>query len=163
MALPVFFKKFDWKLTAILMAILSLGLLTFYAMGSESHAVLVRHAIFIGVGLAVMVVVSFIDYRVLKNHPAPSMILYVLALVLLGLALASQEIRGSSAWLRFMGFQFESSEFAKLALLILLAKYFSQKHIEIYRAHHIIVSGMHVAIPLILSFMQPNLGSVIVY
>ncbi len=132
-------------------------------MGPESHGVLVRHATFIGVGLAVMLVVSFFDYRILKNHSAPAMILYVFAVVLLGLALASQEIRGSSAWLRFMGFQFEPSEFAKLALLILLAKYFSQKHIEIYRAHHIIVSGFYVAIPLALTFLQPDLGSVIVY
>lgn len=163
MRLPLFFRKFDWILVVLIAAMLSLGLLTFYAMGPDSHGVLVRHAIFIAVGLAVMFAVAAIDYRIFKNHYAPAMILYGIAVLMLGLALASHEIRGSSAWLRFFGFQFEPSEFAKLALLIVLAKYFSQKHIEIYRTHHIIVSGIYVAIPLLLTFLQPDLGSVIVY
>ncbi len=163
MQLPTFFKKFDWILVALIAAILSLGLLTFYAMGPEAHGVLVRHAIFIGVGIIVMFAVAAIDYRIFKNYPAPSVILYAVAVILLGLALASREIRGSSAWLQFLGFQFEPSEFAKLALLMLLAKYFSQKHVEIYRTYHIIASGIYVVIPLVLTLLQPDLGSVIVY
>src|SRR3989344_950158 len=163
MQFTVFLRKFDWVLTGIIAAILSLGLLTFYAMGPDSYSVLVRHAIFVGVGFVVMFAIAFVDYRIFRNHSAPSIILYVVAIILLALALASHEIRGSSAWLRFLGFQFEPSEFAKIALLILLAKYFSQKHIEIYRTHHIVVSGIYVAIPLILTFLQPDLGSVIVY
>src|SRR3989344_2764468 len=163
MQIPSFAKKFDWPLLALVLTVLTLGLLTFYAMGPDSHSVMVRHAAFIGIGTFVMVAVSFFDYRIFKNYSLPSIAVYVLAIILLGLALASQEIRGSSAWLRFMGFQFEPSEFAKLGLLLVLAKYFSQKHIEIYRLHHILVSAVYLAIPTVLTFLQPDLGSVIVY
>ncbi len=156
-------KKFDLVLTGIVVAILSLGLATFYAMGPSAHGVLIRHGIFVVVGIGVMFGVSMIDYRIFKNSSRPAIMLYILAVILLGVALASREIRGSSAWLTLGGFQFEPSEFAKLALLILLAKYFSQKHIEIYRAHHILVSGAYVALPLVLTLLQPDLGSVIVY
>ena len=163
MVLPVFLRKFDWVLTGLVLAILSLGLLTFYAMGPEAHGIFVRHLIFIVVGMLVMFVVANVDYRIFKNYSLPSIILYAVALILLGLVLASREIRGSSAWLQLFGFQFEPAEFAKLALLFVLAKYFSQKHIEIYRTYHIVVSGIYVAIPALLTLLQPDLGSVIVY
>lgn len=156
-------KKLDFTLFFTILAILSLGLATFFAMGPLAHLVFVRHAIFIGVGIVVMSAFATIDYRIFKNYSAPSLVLYAFATILLGLALASREIRGSSAWLQFFGFQFEPSEFAKLALTVVLAKYFSQKHVEIYRAHHLIVSGIYVAIPLGLTLLQPDLGSVIVY
>lgn len=163
MALPVFLRKIDWVLTGLVTAILALGMATFYAMGPESHGIFLRHGLFVAIGLLTMLLVSFFDYRVFKNSSKPALILYGFAVILLGLALASREIRGSSAWLEFAGFQFEPSEFAKLALLILLAKYFSQKHIEIYRMHHLLASGAYVAIPLLLTLLQPDLGSVIVY
>lgn len=156
-------RKLDWVLIGIVLAILGLGLATFYAMGPDAHGVFVRHALFVGFGFVVMILASFFDYRIFKNYSLPSVITYALAVVLLGLALASREIRGSSAWLEFFGFQFEPSEFAKLAILIVFAKYFSQKHIEIYRAYHILVSGAYLAIPLILTLLQPDLGSVMVY
>ena len=163
MALPVFLRKFDWVLTSIVAGILALGLATFYAMGPEAHGVLMRHAGFVGLGFVVLFLASFFDYRVFKNYSLSSITIYILAIVLLGIALASREIRGSSAWLEFAGFQFEPSEFAKLALLILFAKYFSQKHVEIDRVHHVIVSGIYLAIPLLLTLLQPDLGSVLVY
>ncbi len=158
-----FLQKFDWVLTALVLAVLTLGLLTFYAMGPQAHTIMVRHAAFIALGMIAMIGVSLIDYRVFKNYSLPSIVLYILAVALLAVALASKEIRGSSAWLQLAGFQFEPSEFAKLALLLILAKYFSQKHIEIYRLHHIVVSGIYVGIPTALTFLQPDLGSVIVY
>ena len=157
------FRSLDWVLTGLIVAVLGLGLATFYTMGPDAHGVFVRHATFIFLGILVMFAVSFFDYRIFKNHPLPSISLYILAVILLGLALASQEIRGSSAWLKFMGFQFEPSELAKLALLIVFAKYFSQKHVEIYNYKHLIVSGMYLAMPLGITLLQPDLGSVIVY
>ncbi len=163
MALPVFLRKFDWVLTSIILGIMALGLATFFAMGPNSHAIFVRHALFVGLGLLVMLGVSFFDYRIFKNYTLPAILPYALALILLALALASREIRGSSAWLEIGGFQFEPSEFAKLALLILFAKYFSQKHSEMHRISPILISGIYVSIPLLLTLLQPDLGSVIVY
>lgn len=156
-------RRFDWVLNTLILMILALGMATFFAMGPDAHQIFIRHGLFILLGIAVYIVAAFLDYRVLKNYAFPSLSLYILAVLLLGFALASREIRGSSAWLELFGFRFEPSEFAKLALLILLAKYFSQKHIEIYRTYHIIVSGLYVALPLALTFLQPDLGSVIVY
>ncbi|OGN29190.1 MAG: hypothetical protein A3A33_02940 [Candidatus Yanofskybacteria bacterium RIFCSPLOWO2_01_FULL_49_25] len=158
-----FVRKFDWVLIGTVLVILGLGLITFWNIGADGARIAQRQMIFIVLGLAVMFVFSFFDYRVFKNYSRPALILYFVALALLSFALATHEIRGASSWLVFFGFRFEPAEFAKLALLILLAKYFSQKHVEIYRSHHIIVSGIYVAIPTVLTLLQPDLGSVIVY
>ena len=72
-------------------------------------------------------------------------------------------MRGINAWIAIGPFRLEPSELAKLAVIILLAKYFSQKHIEIYKAHHIVVSGLYVGLPAFLVLIQPDLGSAFIF
>jgi len=163
MPLPPFFRKFDWVLLAIVAAIVLLGAATFYGIGAKSSSFVTRQIIFLAIGIAVMIGVSFFDYRVLKNFSSASVVIYLAAIILLSLALASKEIRGVSSWIIFKNMTFEPAELAKLALLILLAKYFSQKHVEIYRAPHILASGLYTLIPAALTFFQPALGSTIVF
>ncbi len=162
MTVPSFIRKFDFVLLTIAVALVFFGIATFYGIGSRSGEFITRQLIFLGIGIVVMVLVSLFDYRILKNSSAASIGIYLTSIFLLLLALASREIRGVSSWIAFGGFTFEPAEIAKLALLILLAKYFSQKHVEIYRTHHILASGVYALIPAALTFIQPDLGSVVV-
>ena len=123
-----FFKKIDWVLMGITGLLLASGLATFFAMGPESYGVLLRHAGLIAIAVAVLIGVSLIDYRLFRHSSAPALTLYIVTVVMLGLTLAEQKIRGASSWLEWWGVRFEPSEFAKLALLIFLSKYFFPKH-----------------------------------
>jgi rod shape determining protein RodA len=163
MALPSFFRKFDWILLGLVIAIVVLGVATFWGIGAKSLVFVQRQITFLILGMVIMIAVSFLDYRIFKNFSSASIAIYLIAIFLLILALASREIRGVSSWIIFKNFTFEPSEFAKLAILILLAKYFSQKHVEIYRAHHILASGFYVLIPAVLTLLQPDLGSTLVF
>src|SRR3989344_6496512 len=156
-------KKLDWWLIIIVVIIVGLGIASFYDIGPKSQDIIQRQLIFLGIGIAVMVVVSFFDYRILKNFSSASIILYLISIALLLFALASREIRGVSSWIIFGNLTFEPAELGKLAILILLSKYFSQKHIEIYRGRHILASAIYTLIPAGLTMMQPDLGSVIVF
>ncbi|MBI2063774.1 MAG: rod shape-determining protein RodA [Candidatus Yanofskybacteria bacterium] len=155
-------KKLDWWLVVIVAIIVGLGIASFYNIGSRSPDFMQRQAMFLVFGIAVMLAVSFFDYRILKNFSSASIAFYLLAIVLLLFALASQEIRGVSSWIIFKNFTFEPVELAKFSLIILLAKYFSQKHVEIYHTRHILASAVYALIPAALTFTQPDLGSVIV-
>ncbi len=146
----------------IVAIIVGLGIASFYNIGPRSPDFIKRQTVFLIIGVIVMLTVSFFDYRILKNFSSASIIFYLIAIVLLLFALASREIRGVSSWIVFKNFTFEPAEFAKLAILILLAKYFSQKHVEIYNVRHILASAIYVFIPAIITFAQPDLGSVIV-
>jgi rod shape determining protein RodA len=89
-------------------------------------------------------------------------IFYLGSLALILVSLASSPIRNIHAWITIGGFTFEPSELMKLALIILLAKYFSQRHIHINQFRHIIVSGIYCAIPTLLILSQPDLGSAVI-
>ncbi|MFP4616546.1 MAG: FtsW/RodA/SpoVE family cell cycle protein [Candidatus Paceibacterota bacterium] len=59
-------------------------------------------------------------------------------------------------------FSLQLSELAKLVLVILLAKYFSKRHVEIASFRHIFISGVYAIIFFILIFLQPDLGSAVI-
>ena len=162
MSLLSHLKKLDWWLVVIVAVIVGLGIASFYNIGPRAPDFMKRQAVFLAIGIAIMLAVSFFDYRIFKNFSLASIVLYLIAVVLLLLALASQEIRGVSSWIIFKNFTFEPAELAKLSLIILLAKYFSQKHVEIYHARHILASAVYALIPAAFTFTQPDLGSVIV-
>lgn len=121
-----------------------------------------KHITLIVIGFAVMIIFSFLNYRYLKNYSLPVVFLYVFSLVLLGFTFFSHSVRGTNSWLIFGNFTFEPAELIKLCLIILMAKYFSQKHVYIYQFGHIIASGLYFIIPAVLILNQPDLGSAII-
>ncbi len=153
-----FIKQCDRLLLTATLLILCGSIATIYYIGGI-QAILYRHISFISIGIVVMILFALLDYRIFKNSPFMVLLPYALACLLLAFVLAEQKIRGASSWINILSFHFEPSEFAKLALIILLAKYFSQKHIEIRRLRHIVVSGLYASIPLGLTLLQPDLGS----
>ncbi len=163
MSWSLFIRKFDWILLVLVLAIMTLGILTFYQAGTKWILIVEKQFYFILIGLALMLAVSFFDYRIFKNYSISSIFLYIVSIILLLITLSSSPIRGSRSWIFISHYGFQPSEFAKLAVLILLAKYFSQKHVEIYRTHHILVSGVYAAIPGALTLFQPDFGSMSVF
>lgn len=88
------------------------------------------------------------------------MILYIISILgLIGIFFFAPEIRGVRSWYKIGSVSLDPSEFIKLILLFLLAKYFSSRHVELYKIHHIFLSGFYALTPAILIAMQPNLGS----
>src|SRR3989344_1154475 len=156
-------KNFDWPLFSAVATILALSFITFYGLNSGSSQFISRQAILVGAGMVIMFAVSFFDYRIFKNYSSPSLLIYFLSIVLLAAAFASREIRGVSSWIVLNRFTFQPAEFAKIAILILLAKYFSQRHLEINNVRHILVSGAYVFVPFIMIFTQPDFGSAFVF
>ena len=163
MTIREYAKRFDWVLLGLALAIAGFGIVTFYAIDPSDLSFVYRQSVFIILGLIAIGFIGVFDYRILKNYSAASIAIYIFSLLLLLLVLATKEIRGASSWLTFFGLRVEPSEFAKLALVVLLAKYFSQKHVEIYRFHHIIASALYAFIPAGLTLLQPDLGSMLIF
>lgn len=163
MSWAVFWRKFDWVLLVLVLAIMTLGMLNLYQSGPKWIHIAEKQFYFILAGLALMLAVSLFDYRIFKNYSAASGFLYVVSVALLLSVFSFHAVRGSRSWIFLGGVGFQPTELAKLAVLILLAKYFSQKHVEIYRAHHILASGIYAAIPAFLTLIQPDFGSMMVF
>jgi rod shape determining protein RodA len=69
---------------------------------------------------------------------------------------------GAQSWFDFGSFSFQPSDFAKLALIVILAKYFSRRHIEIANVRHILISGMYALALFVLVLLNPDLGSAMI-
>jgi len=132
-------------------------------MGRNDFLNFEKQVIFLGISIFLMFLISFFDWRGLRENPYLILILYLLCLGLLsGLFFFAPEIRGAKSWYKLGPVSIDPTEFTKIVLIIILAKYFSMRHIEIYRIRHILLSGFYVLIPAILIFLQPDLGSVLI-
>lgn len=109
-------------------ALVSLGLVVMVSseigMGWGTEAG--RQVIWCGVGLGVATVAALLDYRWLRSLAWP---LFGVAVLLLGAVLVfGEERNGAKRWLELGGgLSFQPSEFAKLALVVLLARYGEQQ------------------------------------
>lgn len=159
-----FLKRFDWVLITSVFLLLILSLVALYSISlSKTNPDFLnfkKQLIFIFIGLAAFFAMSIIDYKWLKFYSFP---IYGLALVLLiSVLLFGLVIRGTKGWFGFSWFNFQPVEFAKLALVIFLAKYFSRGAHEIFNFKHIAVSGSFTAILIGLVLLQPDFGSALV-
>ena len=149
----------DVPLFVAVTLVMGISILNLYGIGGVDHT-LFRKQIFITIlGLGLMVFFSWISYRFLKNYRGPVLIVYVVSLILVAMPLFFSTIRNIRAWIVIGGYTFEPSELAKLAFVILMAKYFSQRHVHISQFRHILVSGIYCAIPTLIILAQPDLGS----
>ena len=146
----------------LIIAVALLGVISvvnLYGIGGADHSLFHRQIILVVLSLAVIFAVSTADYRALKGSRGPVLILYGISVLLLASTLWFAQIRNIRAWIVIGGVQFEPSEFAKLAIVILMAKYFSQRHVHIGEFRHIVASGLYCAVPAAIVLIQPDLGS----
>lgn len=112
--------------------------------------------------LSLFIFISRFEYRFLKQTNVV-VILYVFLLSILSLLFVIGHIsKGAESWFHVAGIAFQPADLMKLVLIIVLAKYFSRRHIAIANIRHIIVSGVYALIPFILVVLQPDLGSALV-
>jgi len=158
------FKKFDWILIISALLLVTIGLVSIWSssIAKRDFFNFEKQIIFLIVGFLLMIIVSFFDIFVLKNNPYLILSLYFLCLLLLGGLFFVPEIRGVKGWYKIGPFAFDPIEVTKLVLIVILAKYFSMRHVEMYRLRHIILSGFYVFLPAGLIFLQPDLGSVLI-
>lgn len=154
-------KKTDWVIGLAMTPIFIAGLLTMSSF-EQGDTYFLKQSIWIMVALTVFFFSSFSEYRFLKRTEVVSS-LYVFFLAILTLLFTLGHVsKGAQSWFNFGGFAFQPVDLMKLSLIILLAKYFSRRHIEIANIRHIIVSGIYALIPFILVALQPDFGSAII-
>ena len=145
-------------------ALLALGLVMLYSssMTQDGAHYLILQLIWCVCGLSLCAASATLDYRLLRKFALP---IFLIALVLLVLVLVphiGRKINGARRWFDFHGVRFQPSEFAKLALVILLAWY--GQHFQRYMqtlGRGVIVPGVLIALILGLVFVEPDRGTTI--
>jgi rod shape determining protein RodA len=160
-----FWKNFDWILFGAMVALVALGLLVIWSTSFKATKLVgisdVWHqAVFGLVGLAAFFLAARTDYRT-WSRVTPW--LYGLMLVLLLVVLVfSRAVLGAQRWIDVGFFQFQPSEFAKLILIVVLARFFAQYYDQLHRPRYLVASLVILAVPMVLVMKQPDLGTAIV-
>jgi len=160
-----YIKKLDWGITISAVLLVCVGLLAIYStcIPKNNFSNFNKQLVFFIIGIILMVSLSLFDYRILRNNSYFILTLYIICLILLvGLKFFAPEIRGTRAWYKIGPLSLDPIEPTKIVLIILLAKYFSMRHVEMYRFRHIIFSGLYVLCPAVLVFTRPDIGGTII-
>jgi len=157
-----YFREIDIPLIVFVGLLSLFSLINMYGLSEPGENYFSKQITYVGIGVLMLVIFSFFDYRYLKNYSLPVLAAYIFVIFLLILTFYSRSIRGVNSWIVLGRYTFEPSELAKLVMIIIMAKYFSQRHIHINQFKHLIISGLYFIIPLGIIVLQPDLGSAII-
>lgn len=158
------FRDFDWVLLTFVLIICSLGVLEIYSTTYETKfaGAHVRQIYWIMAGLAVMLAVSLINYQILLENAHWFYIASVVSL--LAVTFFGKKLLGARRWIQLPGGQrFQPSEWVKLVLILMLAKYFSGEGEREASLSDIVKAGVIAGIPMLLVLKQPDLGTALTY
>ncbi len=154
-------KRIDWLLVLFIFPIIVSGLVTMKSFTAQEGGSIFfeKQLIWVGVSFAVFFACSFIDFRFLKRTDVLVSIFLIICAMLLMLFLLGHVSHGAKSWFSVGLFSFQPVDTVKLVLVLILAKYFSRRHVEIGDIKHIFISGFYAFVPLILVLLQPDFGS----
>lgn len=153
---------FDWTLLLPALTLSLLGILTMSTFG-QGASLAPRQLLWLIISFGVYLGLSMFDIRFIRRTPIV-MTLYTLAFMLLAfLLLFADPVLGARAWFSLGPISFQPADLAKLALLALLAKYLSRRHVEIGDFRHIIVSGAYALTLALLILVEPDMGNAIIF
>lgn len=156
------FKKFNWKIIVFSLLLSSFGMISILS-SQESLSNFKKQIGFLIAGFILMIIISFFDWRIFKENSYIIILLYFLFIFsLIGLFFFAPEIKGARRWYKLGDLSIDPLEIGKIIIIILLAKYFSKRHVEMYRLRHIVLSGIYIFIPSFIVFFQPDMGSAII-
>ncbi len=158
---PSLFKIFDITLISAIICIMLAGLFTMSSFHDQDNYFW-KQGLWIIISLSVFIFVSKFEYRFLKQTQIVVILYSALISILALLFIVGYTSKGAESWFKIAGVAFQPSDLMKLVLIIVLAKYFSRRHIAIANIRHIIVSSIYMFIPFILVILQPDFGSAMV-
>ena len=162
-------RQMDWVLIVVVCALSVIGVLLVWsatqpsllAAGQNPHTYLKKQLLWVVIGLILMFAVSFVDSRRLRSWTP-----FVYGATVLGLlaVFATHAVNGAHAWINLPGgFQVEPSEFAKVALVLVLATVFSQSRWRGTPGLRSVLVALACAAPLLaLVVKEPALGVALV-
>ena len=157
-------KRIDWLLVFFIVPITLAGLITMKSFAPLEGAgdFFNKQIIWILLAFAVFFIFSFIDFRFLKRTNVLVLLFLLFSAILLVLFILGHISNGAKSWFNFGYFSFQPVDMMKLVLVLILAKYFSRRHVEIRDIKHIFISGLYALVPFILVLLQPDFGSAVI-
>lgn len=153
----------DFSFLFYLLPLLAMGLINIWSASlGGMPSIFWRQGLWVAIGSALGLWLSLVDYRQWEAFAWP---LYLGGIFLLGLIWPlGVEIGGARRWISFGGMYLQPSEFAKLSLIVALARHFSRlEPQDALGFKELIRPFLLVTPPVVLVALQPDLGTALVF
>lgn len=155
--------KVDWMLLASIAGLMLMGMAFIFSASTASDSqsnFWIKQAIAYGLGLAAAALFCLFRYESISRF---AVVGYWLSILLLLCVMAFGTSRmGAKRWIDLGFFQFQPSEFAKLAFIFMQASFLSRPKEELRDSRLFIKALAMTALPFILILKEPDLGSALV-
>lgn len=153
---------FNWTYLLLILLIAVIGIANMYSATSSwtvaAQPVYLKQFYWLGIGILVVMVACLFDYRHLEYLSIPLYAGNVLLLILV--LLIGKTSMGATRWINLGGINVQPSEVMKIVIIIILARYFSEKaHLRGFSVKELIVPGLILGVPALLIIKQPDLGT----
>jgi rod shape determining protein RodA len=161
-------RQMDWLLVVVVSALSGIGVVLVWsatqpsllAAGQDPRTYFKKQLLWAFIGLVLMFAVSFVDSRRLRSWTP---LAYGATLLALLAVLAARPVNGAHAWINLPGgFQVEPSEFAKVALVLVIARVFSQARSTRPGLRQVLLALAAAAPLMALVVVEPALGVALV-
>ena len=156
-----FVKGLDWSILLAILPLLLGGMATMASFGNESSLVQ-KQLLWIIVGIVVAIGISRADMRFLRDSRYVVMAFGISLMLLVLVLIFGKTIKGAKSWFDFGGFSFQPTDIVKLLVIVVLAKYFSRRHVAIAQFKHLFISALYALVPIGLILLQPDFGSAMI-
>jgi rod shape determining protein RodA len=158
------YRDFDWVLLGFvaLLSVISVLEIKSATLHTKFHGFETKQVEFLIAGVALMFIISLIDYhRLLDISPYA----YGISIIsLIAVKLVGTKVLGARRWINLGGgAHFQPSEWVKLVLIIVMARYFWSLAAHELSWKDITKAGLLVGIPMVLVLIQPDLGTTLTY
>jgi rod shape determining protein RodA len=157
------FRDIDWLLLMAPLALTIFGCIGIYSTTAPNTDLVKKQIIALIIGLAIAFGVMFTDYRKIITEIAPFIygaVMFMLVLVLF----IGVSINGNKAWLHIPGLpSIQPSEFAKVATILMLARYVSQRRGNAFTLRDAVIMAGITLPPIILIALEHDTGTMLTF
>jgi rod shape determining protein RodA len=156
-------RDLDWLMLALVSAICALGVLQIFSATYDTHYsdAWWKQVIWVAAGFMAMWIATLVDYHTLLGQVP---VLYVLSVLTLGATYAlGMTAFGSRRWIGTATYHIQVSEFVKIVVVLLIARYMTELKSEQLQLSDLLKLGGLVGLPMILVMLQPDLGTALTF
>lgn len=154
-----FLSDVHFSLLAVILFLCIVGIFNLYSATYQGGGQLYLTQVYwMLTGLVLMILLLFVDYRILERFAYPILVISIVALI--AVLAVGPKIYGARRWLPLGFTRFQPSELMKVTLIVTLAKYFHDDHtVGGYSFTKLIKPLLLAGIPVLLVAAEPDLGT----
>jgi rod shape determining protein RodA len=158
--------RIDYVLIFTVMLLVLIGVLIIYSAGFDpvekiNKGLYKKQLLWFVFGFVLMLAVTFMNYKFLSEY---SLQIYIgFLLILLFTSIFGKTVRNTRAWLNLGLFAIQPSEFMKLGLVILLAKYLEFRERDIQNFKELLIPTLLMLVPMLIILKQPDFGTAMMF